>query len=65
MRSMPVMVGTDEFCSTCMEWREYDEEGRCKVCKKMIKKHSSLNQEHGDDYKLEEFDDEDIESEEF
>lgn len=33
-----VTVGTDEFCLDCMEWREYDEEGKCKVCGKLIKK---------------------------
>lgn len=62
---MTVKVGTDEFCSKCMEWREYDEEGRCKVCKKIIKKNTALKQEHGDDYKLDEFGGEDVEPEEF
>lgn len=34
-----VMVGEDEFCSTCMEWRPYDEvTGKCKVCGRIIKK---------------------------
>ena len=32
-----ITVGTDEFCSNCMEWREFDEGGRCKVCGKIIK----------------------------
>lgn len=29
-------IGKDEFCLNCMEWREYDSEGRCKVCKHII-----------------------------
>ena len=34
-----VMVGEDEFCPTCMEWRPYDETtGKCKVCGRLIKK---------------------------
>jgi hypothetical protein len=34
-----VMVGEDEFCPTCMEWRAFDEiSGRCKVCGRIIKK---------------------------
>jgi len=34
-----VMVGEDEFCPTCMEWRAYDEiSGKCKVCGRIIKK---------------------------
>jgi len=34
-----VMVGKDEFCPTCMEWRPYDETtGKCKVCRRIIKK---------------------------
>ncbi len=34
-----VMVGEDEFCPTCMEWRPYDETtGKCKVCGHIIKK---------------------------
>ena len=32
-----ISVGEDEFCSKCMEWRKYDEEGKCKVCGKIIK----------------------------
>jgi hypothetical protein len=35
---MPIKIGKDDFCSNCMEWRDYDEEGRCKVCGKIIKK---------------------------
>ena len=44
------VVGADEFCSTCMEWREYDEEGRCKVCGKLIKKTTRQNKANYDDY---------------
>jgi len=34
-----VMVGEDEFCPTCMEWRAYDElTGKCIVCGCFIKK---------------------------
>jgi hypothetical protein len=34
-----VMVGEDEFCPTCMEWRPYDEiTGKCKICGCLIKK---------------------------
>ncbi len=56
-----VEVGNDEFCSNCMEWREYDEEGRCKVCKKIIKKQeSSISKNSYDEYSYETFEDEDI-----
>jgi hypothetical protein len=34
-----VMVGEDEFCPTCMEWRSYNETtGKCRVCGRLIKK---------------------------
>ena len=34
-----VLVGEDEFCPTCMEWRSFDElTGKCKVCGRIIKK---------------------------
>lgn len=33
-----ITVGNDEFCSNCMEWQEYDDEGKCKVCGRYIKK---------------------------
>jgi hypothetical protein len=34
-----VTVGEDEFCPTCMEWRQFDElTGKCKVCGRHIKK---------------------------
>lgn len=51
---MTIKVGADEFCSTCMEWREYDEEGRCKVCKKIIKKQEQpIQRDSYDQYKTE------------
>ena len=51
---MPMKIGEDDFCSTCMEWREYDEEGRCKVCGKIIKKMISEDDENSyDRYKSE------------
>ncbi len=33
-----VVVGEDEFCPTCMEWRSYDDHGCCMVCGHIIKK---------------------------
>lgn len=36
--AMKKKVGTDEFCRTCMEWRECDENGRCIICRNIIKK---------------------------
>ena len=51
---MAVKVGSDEFCSKCMEWQEYDEEGKCKVCGKVIKKMSRDSPKEGyNDYKTE------------
>lgn len=51
---MAVKVGSDEFCSKCMEWREYDSEGKCKVCGKVIKKMSKESHREGyNDYKTE------------
>ena len=51
---MGMEVGNDEFCSNCMEWQEYDEEGRCKVCKKIIKKQEQLESKDSyDQYKTE------------
>ena len=39
-----ISVGNDDFCSNCMELREYDEEGKCKVCGKLIKKEKSKSE---------------------
>ncbi len=39
MSVQKVLVGEDEFCPTCMEWRPFDEiTGKCKVCGRIIKK---------------------------
>ena len=35
---MKKRVGKDEFCLTCMEWRECDENGRCIICGSIVKK---------------------------
>jgi hypothetical protein len=35
---MKTIVGNDEFCLKCMEWREYDGNGRCKICNSIIHK---------------------------
>ena len=45
---MPMKIGSDDFCSNCMEWQEYDEEGKCKVCGKRILK--QLIKEKKDSY---------------
>lgn len=38
-KAQKIIVGVDEFCPTCMEWRSYDEfTGRCLVCGRIIKK---------------------------
>ena len=51
---MAIKVGSDEFCSNCMEWREYDSEGKCRVCGKVIKKIlKNQNKEGYNDYKTE------------
>jgi len=51
---MIVKVGNDEFCFNCMDWREYDEEGKCKVCGKIIKKNlKEKNKESYNDYETE------------
>ncbi len=42
-----VMVGEDEFCPTCMEWRSFDElTGKCKVCGRIIKKTGEKQKDH-------------------
>lgn len=33
---MKIKTGSDEFCIHCMEWQEYDNEGRCKICRHII-----------------------------
>ena len=43
---MKKKIGNDEFCLNCMEWREYDEEGKCKVCGRIIFKQKSKDAEY-------------------
>ena len=52
---MTIKVGSDEFCTHCMERREYDEEGRCKICKHVIHRENKKQPNHAgyDSYKLE------------
>jgi len=38
-----VAVGTDDFCKRCMDWREFDENGKCKVCGCHIQKHGPVS----------------------
>jgi hypothetical protein len=63
-----VMVGEDEFCPKCMEWRAYDEiTGKCKVCGCLIKKVGGTRK-IAEEYDLKDFTndhDEPQESEEF
>ncbi|HIG99786.1 MAG TPA: hypothetical protein HA258_04305 [Thermoplasmata archaeon] len=50
-----VMVGEDEFCPTCMEWRSFDElTGKCKVCGRIIKK-TGEKRKITDEYDLKDF----------
>jgi len=42
---MPMKIGNDEFCLHCMDWQEYDEEGRCKICKHIIHKEKESEKE--------------------
>ena len=51
---MKVKIGNDEFCLHCMQWREYDEEGKCKVCKHIIhRENKNLKKEGYNDLKTE------------
>ena len=51
---MKTKIGSDEFCLHCMEWREFDEEGRCKKCKHIIHRESKKSEREGyNDYKIE------------
>jgi hypothetical protein len=50
-----VMVGEDEFCPTCMEWRSFDEvTGKCCVCGRIIKK-TGEKRKITDEYDLKDF----------
>jgi hypothetical protein len=51
-----VIVGEDEFCPICMEWRAYDETtGKCKVCGHQIKKVGSHSRTITEEYDLKDF----------
>jgi predicted amidophosphoribosyltransferase len=51
-----VMVGEDEFCPTCMEWRAYDEAtGKCTVCGRQIKKAGARSRTITEEYDLKDF----------
>jgi hypothetical protein len=51
-----VMVGEDEFCPTCMEWRAYDDAtGKCTVCGRRIKKASARSRTITEEYDLKDF----------
>jgi len=51
-----VMVGEDEFCPTCMEWRVYDEAtGKCTVCGRQIKKAGARSRTIDEEYDLKDF----------
>ncbi|MEM0492585.1 MAG: hypothetical protein QXS02_01305 [Candidatus Thermoplasmatota archaeon] len=50
-----ITVGIDEFCPNCMEWREFDEAGRCKVCGKCIRKSKDEPHKITDEYDLSDF----------
>ncbi len=51
-----VMVGEDEFCPTCMEWRAYDDAtGKCMVCGCQIKKASARSRTITEEYDLKDF----------
>jgi hypothetical protein len=51
-----VLVGEDEFCPTCMEWRAYDETtGKCTVCGRQIKKAGARSHTVTDEYDLKDF----------
>ncbi|MCU0851549.1 MAG: hypothetical protein MUC80_09825 [Candidatus Thermoplasmatota archaeon] len=50
-----MMVGEDEFCPTCMEWRSFDElTGKCTVCGRIIKK-TGERRKITDEYDLKDF----------
>ena len=50
---MKKKIGNDEFCLHCMEWREYDENGKCKICKHIIKKEMQKSEGGYNTYKQE------------
>jgi hypothetical protein len=51
-----VIVGEDEFCPTCMEWRAFDEAtGKCVVCGRHIRKKGRFSPGITDEYDLKDF----------
>jgi hypothetical protein len=59
-----IMVGADEFCPNCMEWRAYDEiTGKCVVCGRIIKRIGE-RRKITDEYDLKDFAHENDESQE-
>jgi hypothetical protein len=51
-----VIVGEDEFCPTCMEWRAYDETtGKCTICGHQIKKAGARSHTITEEYDLKDF----------
>jgi len=52
---MKVKVGNDEFCPHCMDWQEYDDEGKCKKCRKLIKKTKGPGQKVTDEFDFTDF----------
>jgi len=61
-------IGKDEFCLHCMEWRKYDQDGRCVVCKHIIFKKDKKHEKVGyNEYKVEssEFEHDDFEDNDF
>jgi len=51
-----VLVGQDEFCPVCMEWRAYDEvTGKCTVCGCQIKKTGTHFHTVVEEYDLKDF----------
>jgi len=50
---MKVKTGKDEFCMHCMEWREYDNRGRCMVCHNLLVKKENLKSQGYNEYKTE------------
>lgn len=50
---MKIKPGKDEFCMHCMEWREYDNEGRCIACHNKIVKLNTSNQKGYNEVKTE------------
>jgi hypothetical protein len=55
VKKEPITVGNDEFCPHCMDWCEYDEMGKCKKCRKLIKKMMSSGQKITDEFDFTDF----------